>query len=137
MSGKGGDGLKRQGSVTVEAALVMPLVLGAIFFVITFGMWLRDAGVAEALTLESVQRTRRESADSASAWLNQELEWLFWADPEGADVEKQGKTFRATAGGGQSIFGIKQNGTFQCYAKRKEIDPVRLLRTGRLLAESR
>ena len=107
MSGKGGDGLKRQGSVTVEAALVMPLVLGAIFFVITFGMWLRDAGVAEALTLESVQRTRRESADSASAWLNQELEWLFWAEPEGADVEKQGKTFRATAGGGQSIFGIK------------------------------
>lgn len=129
--------MKRQGSVTVEAALVMPLVLGTIFFVIAFGMWLRDAGVAGALTLESVQRTRRESADSVSAWLNQELEWLFWAEPEGADVEKRGKTFHAFAGGGQSIFGIKRNGTFQCYAKRKEIDPVRLLRTGRLLAESR
>ena len=129
--------MKRQGSVTVEAALVMPLALGAIFFVITFSLWLRDAGVTGALTLESVQRTRREPAAEAAAWLNRELEGLIWAVPGEADVEGQGKAFLATAKREQRILGTWGTEAFRYTARRQEIDPIRLLRMARLLAEMR
>lgn len=129
--------MNRRGSVTVEAAFVMPLVLGVIFFVITFSLWLRDQTIATAFTLESVQRTRREESSIVSDWLSQEMEQLIWAVPEEAWLKKQGDLTEAMTRGEQTIFGISKIGAFQMEARRRELYPVRTLRMSRMFMELR
>ncbi|WP_434310591.1 TadE/TadG family type IV pilus assembly protein [Hominifimenecus sp. rT4P-3] len=127
----------RQGSVTVEAAFVMPLVLGVIFFVITFSLWLRDQTMAAAFTLESVQWTRREEPSTVSSWLNQEMEQLIWAVPEDTCLKKEADLTWASTKGEQTIFGSSKIGAFQVEAQRRELYPVQLLRMSRRLMEWR
>ena len=58
------------GSFTVEAALVMPVVLLTVFGVITFSMWQRDMTVMQARMLESIEIARTTSEDQGMEMLS-------------------------------------------------------------------
>ena len=94
-----------KGSFTIEAALLMPIVLFVIFAVICFSLWERDMIVAQASMIESIQVYRSISLDEAEELLDDmersTLYSIVWASEP---YKEQGKIGVTAAGRSYGIF---------------------------------
>ena len=123
------------GSFTVEAALVMPLVLAAVFFVILFTFWLHDRTTAEFLVREGVERTRCGTAEEAAGALRAEAGKLLWVPVTEAEIRQTEEETTGTLRGGSVTVAVGRAPAFQAEAARSTLDPPSRLRLWCLLLE--
>ena len=68
-----------EGSFTLEAAFVMPIVIFTILGIVTFSMWQRDMIMMQAKMIESAQISRSISLAEGEAVLDEAQERLFYS----------------------------------------------------------
>ncbi len=119
----------------MEAALVVPLVLGAVFFVILYTFWLHDRTLAEILVRDSVEQTRLVSGEEATQFLWEETGRLLWIPVEAAEVRQNTEQVQGTLAGGSVTVGMGFAPSFETKAKLRRLDPPTLLRLCCLLLE--
>lgn len=134
----GGSGASRGGcpaSFTVEAALVMPLVLGAVFFVILYTFLLHDRVTAEAWVWEEAEQRQLYPEEEREGALAEGEPRLLWTPVQEISVRQEGRKVEVFLQSGTAAAGLGRRLSFQAVAKRTAWDPVSLLRLCSLLLE--
>ena len=115
--------------------MVMPLVLGAVFFVILYTFWLHDRTLAEILVRDGVEQTRLVDGEKATQLLWEETGWLLWVPVETAEVRQEEEQVQGTLQGSSVAVGLGFAPSFGTAAVRRELDPPSFLRLYCLLLE--
>ncbi len=113
----------------------MPLVLGAVFFVILYTFWLHDRVMAEALVWEGVEQTRTLSGEEAEQRLTEGVRQMLWIPVQAVSVRQEGETVQGSLQSREAAVGFGFHAGFQVEASRKSVDPPALLRLCCLLLE--
>lgn len=114
---------------------MVPLVLGAVFFVILYTFWLHDRTMAEILVRDSVEQTRLVSGEEASQSLWEETDRLLWIPVEAAEVRRTAEQVQGTLTGGSVTVGMGAAPSFGAAAQLRQLDPPSFLRLCCLLLE--
>ena len=69
-----------KGSITVEASIIMSIIIFVLFSFILLTLWLRDRVVTEAVICEAAENGRHEDTDEISHWIETELKGLYAAE---------------------------------------------------------
>ena len=114
----------------------MPLVLGAVFFVILYTFWLHDRVTAEALVREEVEQVRTLPGEEAEQRLAEGArQQLLWVPVQAASLRQDGETVQGSLQSREAAVGFGFRAAFQVEASRKNLDPPALLRLCCLLLE--
>ena len=114
----------------------MPLVLGAVFFVILYTFWLHDRVTAEALVREGVEQVRTLPGEEAEQRLAEGArQQLLWVPVQAASLRQDGETVQGSLQSREAAVGFGFRAAFQVEASRKNLDPPALLHLCCLLLE--
>ena len=148
MSGKK-DGTVFAGSMTVEAALLIPLFLGAMLFVVTLSVFLYNRAAATALSgTGAVLAAGMEHAGKAEiqrkveTYLNEEKDHFPLAEKVGCKVNVSAMKVRVQVTVSGSIFspflwGGKRSASHTGDAKVQRLDPAEYVRMIRIAEKKR
>lgn len=112
------------GSLTVEAALVMLLVLAAVFSMLQLTLWLKERTEITARLVESLYALPEE----AEALLQEKMADLAFARAESCDYTAEGKKRLALSQGAGAYFWPGAMLSFDEQQQRTCTEPVRFLR---------
>lgn len=115
-------------SLTVEAVLVVPLVLFILFGIMVFSLVQRDRTAAAAAVLYSAESARTRSAEECRSLLAEALEDMLVSPSEGGSVEQGAKDVKVSAQIRTRAYFVGQGGSYTASVRQHFPDPVRFLR---------
>lgn len=116
------------GSFTVEASLIMPMVLLVIFGLITFSLWQRDMVMVQAKMIESVQSARSLSAEQGEQILHNASKRTLYSSFGTAGPDNAGKKISVSVAGSPKGIYEGLHFHFSGSFSRADYNPVSFMR---------